>query len=326
MLSKEKSTEDLDNSKKSSNFAGNLDFSQENGYFSIKMTYMTSKTTYSLLQKAYTIVLMLILSWGLAMPAHCQRSNTDTSDQSELSELEDGSKLLFERFEQRFIALDSLIFDTTASVNHHDNNHIGNALFIANSDTLLYAKQDSLVNEQVAAEVRAMKHETGLSLTGQTYYRLDEGLALDEDDAVSRYKAKVQVELRWNFLNSSLIHRQGRKQAIELQGDMERIEMDKANLARLLAENQEYYQQKYDSLLSGILQHRLMGNQIIVLEDIADRCITDFILLVVGSACNLVIIQPDFSAVDFVQAANGIKQCGFPAAGWSQESYQPFFL
>lgn len=33
MLSKEKSTEDLDNSKKSRNFAGNLDFSQENGYF-----------------------------------------------------------------------------------------------------------------------------------------------------------------------------------------------------------------------------------------------------------------------------------------------------
>jgi hypothetical protein len=104
-----------------------------------------------------------------------------------------------------------------------------------------------------------MKHETGLALTGQTYYRLDEGLALDEDDAVSRYKAKVQVELRWNFLNSSLIHRQGRKQAIELQGDIERIEMDKANLARLLAENQEFYQQKYDSLLSGILQHRLMN-------------------------------------------------------------------
>ena len=104
-----------------------------------------------------------------------------------------------------------------------------------------------------------MKHETGLALTGQTYYRLDEGLAIDEDDAVSRYKAKVQVELRWNFLNSSLIHRQGRKQAIELQGDMERIEMDKANLARLLAENQEFYQQKYDSLLSGILQHRLVN-------------------------------------------------------------------
>lgn len=257
MLSKEKSTEDLDNSKKSRNFAGNLDFSQENGYFSIKMTYMTSKTTYSPLQKAYTIVLMLILSWGLAMPAHCQRTNTDTSDQSELSELEDGSKLLFERFEQRFISLDSLIFDTNDSVNHHDNNHIGNALFIANSDTLLYAKQDSLVNEQVAAEVRAMKHETGLSLTGQTYYRLDQNLALDEDDAVSRYVGKVQVELRWNFLNSGLLHRKGRVHALELSGEIARVGMEKQNIAQLVALHEEYYRTQYDSLLSGILQHRL---------------------------------------------------------------------
>ena len=171
---------------------------------------------------------------------------------------QDGSLRLFDTFEQRFVALDSLIFaptevdsavvDSPAVYFQH--------YWIAQDTT---SKADSLITDHVKAEVRAMKHETGLALTGQTYYRLDEGLALDEDDAVSRYKAKVQVELRWNFLNSSLIHRQGRKQAIELQGDMERIEMDKANLARLLAENQEFYQQKYDSLLSGILQHRLVN-------------------------------------------------------------------
>ena len=171
---------------------------------------------------------------------------------------QDGSLQLFDTFERRFVALDSLIFapsevDTTVldSPAVHFQHY-----WIAQDTT---SRADSLVTEHVKAEVRAMKHETGLALTGQTYYRLDEGLALDEDDAVSRYKAKVQVELRWNFLNSSLIHRQGRKQAIELQGDMERIEMDKANLARLLAENQEFYQQKYDSLLSGILQHRLVN-------------------------------------------------------------------
>lgn len=171
---------------------------------------------------------------------------------------QDGSLRLFDTFEQRFVALDSLIFaptevdsavvDSPAVYFQH--------YWIAQDTT---RKADSLITDHVKAEVRAMKHETGLALTGQTYYRLDEGLAIDEDDAVSRYKAKVQVELRWNFLNSSLIHRQGRKQAIELQGDMERIEMDKANLARLLAENQEFYQQKYDSLLSGILQHRLVN-------------------------------------------------------------------
>lgn len=171
---------------------------------------------------------------------------------------QDGSQRLFDTFEQRFVALDSLIFvsaDVDSTVVDSPTVYFQH-WWIAQDTTRV---ADSLITDLVDAEVRAMKHETGLALTGQTYYRLDEGLALDEDDAVSRYKAKVQVELRWNFLNSSLIHRQGRKQAIELQGDMERIEMDKANLARLLAENQEYYQQKYDSLLSGILQHRLMN-------------------------------------------------------------------
>ncbi len=171
---------------------------------------------------------------------------------------QDGSQRLFDTFEQRFVALDSLIFassDTDSATADHPAVHFQH-WWIAQDST---SAADSLITNQVNAEVRAMKHETGLALTGQTYYRLDEGLALDEDDAVSRYKAKVQVELRWNFLNSSLIHRQGRQQAIELQGDIERIELDKANLARLLAENQEFYQQKYDSLLSGILQHRLVN-------------------------------------------------------------------
>ena len=170
----------------------------------------------------------------------------------------DGSQRLFDTFEQRFVALDSLIFVSSyaeSATADHPAVHFQH-WWIAQDST---SAADSLITNQVNAEVRAMKHETGLALTGQTYYRLDEGLALDEDDAVSRYKAKVQVELRWNFLNSSLIHRQGRQQAIELQGDIERIEMDKANLARLLAENQEFYQQKYDSLLSGILQHRLVN-------------------------------------------------------------------
>ena len=170
----------------------------------------------------------------------------------------DGSQRLFDTFEKRFVALDSLIFasnDADSATVEHPAVHFQH-WWIAQDST---SATDSLITNQVNAEVRAMKHETGLALTGQTYYRLDEGLALDEDDAVSRYKAKVQVELRWNFLNSSLIHRQGRQQAIELQGDIERIELDKANLARLLAENQEFYQQKYDSLLSGILQHRLVN-------------------------------------------------------------------
>lgn len=173
---------------------------------------------------------------------------------------QDGSQRLFDTFEQRFVALDSLIF-AQKGVDSLDVDVDNQPIYFQH---WLIAKDsaeigDSLIANQVDAEVRAMKHETGLGLTGQTYYRLDEGFAIDEDDAVSRYKAKIQVELRWNFLNSSLIHRKGRVQEIELQGDIERVQMDKTSLARLLAENQEVYQQQYDSLLSGVLQHRLVN-------------------------------------------------------------------
>ena len=173
---------------------------------------------------------------------------------------QDGSQRLFDTFEQRFVALDSLIFAQKGADSLDvdvDNQPIYFQHWLIAKDSAEIG--DSLIANQVDAEVRAMKHETGLGLTGQTYYRLDEGFAIDEDDAVSRYKAKIQVELRWNFLNSSLIHRKGRVQEIELQGDIERVQMDKTSLARLLAENQEVYQQQYDSLLSGVLQHRLVN-------------------------------------------------------------------
>lgn len=173
---------------------------------------------------------------------------------------QDGSQRLFDTFERRFVALDSLIFAQKGADSLDvdvDNQPIYFQHWLIAKDSAEIG--DSLIANQVDAEVRAMKHETGLGLTGQTYYRLDEGFAIDEDDAVSRYKAKIQVELRWNFLNSSLIHRKGRVQEIELQGDIERVQMDKTSLARLLAENQEVYQQQYDSLLSGVLQHRLVN-------------------------------------------------------------------
>lgn len=173
---------------------------------------------------------------------------------------EDGSQLLFESFEQRFSALDTLIFsqkdNSSLSSNYHDSTIYFHHWIVGQQ----YAhNRDSLVDNKVHAEVRAFKHQTGLSLVGQTYYRLDEGLSIDEDDAVSRYNAKIQVELRWNFLGSSLMKRKGRIQELQLKGNMERLDLDKANIATLVAEHQEYYQQKYDSLLASILQHRLIN-------------------------------------------------------------------
>lgn len=171
---------------------------------------------------------------------------------------ENSSQLLFKRFEQRFAALDSLIFateDTIPDNSFHQDSAVYFQHWIVGKQYV--QERDSLVSNKVEEEISSLKHETGLALTGQTYYRLDESLMVDEDDAVSRYKAKIQVELRWNFLHSALIKRQGRIHEIELQGEKERLSMDKANIAAMVADHQEYYRQKYDSLLAGILQHRL---------------------------------------------------------------------
>lgn len=171
---------------------------------------------------------------------------------------DEGSEMLFERFEQRFQELDTLIMtakvDTQAPSLFEDSTSYMQHWLICQRHT---HDIDSLVNNKVNAELREMKQSTGLSLTGQTYYRLDENLTIDEDDAVSRYQAKIQVELRWNFLSSALIKRKGRIHEIQLRGDMERLSMDKVNLATLVADHQDFYRQKYDSLLAGILQHRL---------------------------------------------------------------------
>jgi hypothetical protein len=177
-----------------------------------------------------------------------------------LSAQDEGSQLLFEQFEQRFAALDTLIFASNGEPNtqtlYHDSTVFMQHWLIGKA---YVAERDSLVDNKVAAEIKTLKHETGLALTGQTYYRLDDGLAIDEDDAVSRYQAKIQVELRWNFLGSSLIHRDSRVRELELQGDLARVDLDKVNIASLVADHQDYYRQKYDSLLSGILRHRLFN-------------------------------------------------------------------
>ena len=82
---------------------------------------------------------------------------------------QDGSQRLFDTFEQRFVALDSLIFassDADSATADHPAVHFQH-WWIAQDST---SAADSLITNQVNAEVRAMKHETGLALTGQTYY------------------------------------------------------------------------------------------------------------------------------------------------------------
>ena len=158
---------------------------------------------------------------------------------------------LFVRFEERFSFLDSLIFKQAAF----------SAPSMFKMDAVfsqpLHNMVDSLVYEKVEKQMDAMKAETGLLISGQTYYRLDEGFGIDDEDALSRYTAKMQVELRWSFLSSSLINRDSRLKELDIKGELERVSMEHERIDELVDMQKDYFRIEYDSLLSGILQLKI---------------------------------------------------------------------
>lgn len=158
--------------------------------------------------------------------------------------------VLLAKYQKHFNVLDSLIFLTAEdklSVQEWNASGIGVAM----------SQGDSLIGLKVDRQIKALKAETGLLISGQTYYRLDEGFGIDDDDAISRYDAKMQVELRWNFLSSSLVDRKSRIGELEVMGDIERTAMEREYLQELVGRQEEVLRIEYDSLLAGILQLRI---------------------------------------------------------------------
>lgn len=161
---------------------------------------------------------------------------------------------LLHRFEVRFSELDSLILPIQRNLSYtygslypaetHSAPETDNGLALA-------------LDKRVEAEIKAFKSHTGLQITGQTYYRLDEGLGLDEDDAQSRYNGKIQAELRWSVLQSSLFKRKGKINEIRIKGEIDRLKYEKERLGLSVTQQKEYLRHQYDSLLCGILRHRI---------------------------------------------------------------------
>lgn len=163
---------------------------------------------------------------------------------------------LFEQFEKRFLLLDSLIF-TANTTPTKSNITTDSTIYNSTSIDSIQTKIDSLIEHKVNAQKLALKHETGLNITGQAYFRLDDNLSIDEEDAVSRYGAKIQADLRWHFLNSAVLHRKGRLNEIDLQGEIERKNFERTNISLLVEKQKELFRIKNDSLLSSVLKHRI---------------------------------------------------------------------
>ena len=166
-------------------------------------------------------------------------------------------KELFVQFENQFLLLDSLIFQqqflqpsSLPEIAEMSGRELQEAV-----DSLIYAKVEN--------QMDAMKAENGLLVSGQTYYRLDEGFGIDDDDALSRYNAKMQVELRWNFLSSSLINRKSRLRVLDIQGELERVSLEQERFKECIEKQKEYFREEYDSLLAGVLQLRINNLQLL---------------------------------------------------------------
>ncbi len=161
-------------------------------------------------------------------------------------------KDLFSGFERRFALLDSLIFKNEDVLQQRQQLHMYNIF-----DGTGMLAVDSLINDKVRMQKEALKAENGLLVSGQSYYRLDEGFGIDDEDALSRYDAKVQVELRWNFLSSSLVCRESRMKELDLEGKLERMAFLKDEIKELTEKQQVFFRTEYDSLLSGVLKLRI---------------------------------------------------------------------
>ncbi|MCC8117951.1 MAG: hypothetical protein LIP09_04265 [Bacteroidales bacterium] len=180
-----------------------------------------------------------------------------------LSFAQQGADLL-QQMDSRILQLDSLIF-TPHAVNVNRGAIPFSALGIerAEAHDSVYAQA---VNATVEAKIAAIKAETGIQLTGQTYYRLDNALSLHDDGdgpEVSRYKAKIQAEVRWYFLQSALFKPQGRANEARLQAKIDLLQHERDRIDLTIYRQKELLRWMSDSLLAGVLHHRVRNLQLL---------------------------------------------------------------
>lgn len=168
------------------------------------------------------------------------------------------SRLILDRFEENFRKLDSIILGHSLpdregrpvlSVRTAEGQPVVTGTLTTEVDSALKARSLAKLGELAAT--------TGLKFTGQTYYRLDEGLGIDDDDAVSGYKGKVQAEVRWDFFHSGLYNRKGRAGEVALEEEIDRRKYMRESNDRLITGRKEEAQAVYDKAVAGVLLHHI---------------------------------------------------------------------
>ena len=195
----------------------------------------------------------------------------------------EGGSRIISRFDSTFSTMDSLIFGSAAT---RQTVFTGGAVpGIEGSEAHAISPDlDMALRANTAAKLHEGNGATGLQLTGQAYYRIAGNGGVDDvagDVGQGLYRSKFQAELRWYFLQSSLFGKEGRRNIAELEERIARAgyEKEKIDINEFWVQNRiDTY---YDSITSGVLQHRvallqllddaqqyLLGNENITSDDI----------------------------------------------------------
>ncbi|MCH5233324.1 MAG: hypothetical protein J1E78_06745 [Muribaculaceae bacterium] len=172
---------------------------------------------------------------------------------------------LLKRFDDRFVTLDSVIFDVPRNTFY---SQIFDSVFFKFKD----AERVQAVDNAVNTEIKAMKSKTGLNFRGQAYVRPGAGVSYDPDDPLVAYNAKLQGEINWNLFNSSAYKRGSKEKAIKIQGELDQLNFVKSDLAeQILFQRQFIRYRHYGRLLSVVNLHAenvrlLMETQLYLLE------------------------------------------------------------
>ena len=236
--------------------------------------------------RTFSAIILFVFMVGFAFP------QTRESDQILL------------RFEERFALLDSLIFGPEDKEPTSGIPAFVDSMQVV-PDTVLTPLDSALMNRS-EKQIREFKSKTGLSLTGQIYHRFDGTVGIDDDDPVSGYNDKIQVELRWYFLQSSLFRRKGHLEEIRLKEEIDRTARQNERFGVSVYYQKERFRLLHDSLLSGVLQHRVQN--LILLSETHHYLLFNEIL----SSDDLLRILDDRAAAERMLSA---LPEGFPQAG-----------
>lgn len=160
---------------------------------------------------------------------------------------------VLKHFKNRFAQLDTLlnhpIWVQSPVINLGLNSQ--HTADIRNIDSLYWAK--------TAHEQLAIARHHGLEVTGQVYARPDAYFDADNDneDQVSKYKAKTQAELGWNIINSKFYQGKEKKAKVALANELSRLQSKKRMTADIYEKAAEELTEQYNFYIGTIIAHRL---------------------------------------------------------------------